>query len=149
MEQYFFKLFPQCLMSMNHRRVLSSNVILPVLFGIIVIGFAQFSFAEELESTTFIAVNEDKFEQPQSRHSYQQVVIFGYIEDYSRGSQITFVIITPDESHIEMTTYAARNGEIYTPIHITDDSQIGIHQLILKYQDEEIASTLFEILENQ
>lgn len=149
MEQCLFKLFPQCLMSINHTRALSSNVTLPVLFGIIVIGLAQFSFAEELERTTFIAVNEEKFEQPQSRHSHQQVVIFGYIEDYSRGSQITFVIITPDESQIEMTTYAARNGEIYTPIHITDDSQIGIHQLILKYQDEEIASTLFEILENK
>lgn len=136
-------------MSINHTRVLSSNVILPVLLGIIVIGFTQFSFAEELESATFIAVNEEKFEQPQSRHSYQQVIIFGYIEDYSRGSQITFVIIAPNESQIEMTTYAARNGEIYTPIHITDDSQIGVHQLILKYQDEEIASTLFEILENQ
>jgi len=64
-------------------------------------------------------------------------VIFGYTEDCSKGDQTTFVMISHDESQAEITTYAARNGEIYTPYNIIDDSQIGIHQLVLKYQDEE------------
>ncbi len=136
-------------MSINHRRVLDSKVILPILLGIVAIGFMQFTFAEELEDETFVAVDKEKFKQPQSKHSFQQLVISGFIEDYNRGSLITFIIISPDESQIEISTYAARNGEIYVPYHITDDSEIGIHQLILIYHGEEIASASFEILDNQ
>lgn len=136
-------------MSISHRIVLSSKVILPLLLGIVAIGLMQFTFAEELEEGTFVTVDEEKFKQPQSKYTYQQLIISGFIEDYSRGSLITFVIISPDESQIEISTYAARNGEIYMPYHITDDSEIGIHQIILIYHDEEIAFTSFEILDNQ
>jgi hypothetical protein len=72
----------------------------------------------------------------------------GFVEDYSRGEQVTITIISPDESENEINTYASKKGEIYTIIHITNESQIGIHQVILQYQDVEIASTTFEILEN-
>ena len=136
-------------MQTNHTIVLSSKVILPILAGILVIGFAQFVFSEEIENSTFIAVNKEKFEQPQSRYSYQEIAIFGYIEDYSRGAQIKFIMISPDESQTEIITYAARNGEIYTPYHITNDSQIGIHKIVLKYHEKEITSTSFEIFKNQ
>ena len=120
-----------------------------MLIGVIVIGFAQFVFAEEVENPTFIAVNKEKFEQPQSKYSYQEIAIFGHIEDYSRGAQIKFIVISPNESQTEITTYAAKNGEIYTPYHITNDSQIGIYKIVLKYHEKEITSTSFEILENQ
>jgi len=120
-----------------------------MLVGVLVMGFAQFVFAEEIENPTFIAVNKEKFEQPQSRYSYQEIVIFGHIEDYNRGAQIKFIVISPDESQTEIITYAARNGEIYTPYHITNDSQIGIHKINLKYQEKKITSTSFEIFENQ
>ena len=136
-------------MSIINRVVLSSKVILPLLLGIVAIGLMQFTFAEGLEERTFVKIDEEKFKQPQSKHSYQQLIISGFIEDYSKGSSITFIIISPDESQIEISTYAARNGEIYMPHHITDDSEIGVHQLILMYHDEEIASTSFEILDNQ
>ncbi len=136
-------------MSIIHRIVLSSKVILPILLGIVAIGFMQFSFAEELEDGTFIVVDGEKFKQPQSKHSYQQLIISGFIEDYSRGSLITVVIISPTETQTEISTYAARNGEIYMPYHITNDSEIGVHQLILIYHEEEIDSTSFEILDNQ
>ncbi|KAF6247810.1 hypothetical protein C6990_02615 [Nitrosopumilus sp. b3] len=128
---------------------MSSKVILPVLLGLVAVGLMQFSFAEELEDETFIAVDEEKFKQPQSKHNYQQLIISGFIEDYSRGSLITVVIISPTETQTEISTYAARNGEIHMPYHITNDSEIGVHQLILIYHEEEIASTSFEILDNQ
>lgn len=120
-----------------------------MLLGIVVIGITQFAFAEELEKVTFIAVDEEKFEQPQSKYNYQEITIIGYIEDYTRGSQITITIISPDETEEEISTYASKKGDIYTLLHVTDDSQIGIHNIILKYQDAEISSTSFEILENQ
>ena len=128
---------------------MSSKIILIALLAIIAIGFFQISFAEEIERITFIAVSEEKFEQPQSKYTYQEIVIFGYIEDYSRGSQVVLTIISPDESKVEVKTYASKKGVIYIPYHITDDSQIGMQQIILKYHDEEIASTSFEILENK
>ena len=128
---------------------MSSKAIFPILFGILVVGFTQFGFAEEIEEVTFIAVDEPEFEQPQSRYSYQEIVIFGNIVDYNRGQPITFVISFPDESQYEINTYATRDGDIYTLYHITNDSQIGVHDILLIINDELHATTSFEILENQ
>ena len=128
---------------------MSSKVILSILFGIIVVGLTQHGFAEENKEITFIAVNEPEFEQPQSRYSYQEIVIYGHIQDYNRGQPITFMINFPDESQYEINTYAARSGDIYTLYHITNDSQIGVHNILLKINDEVLATTSFEILENQ
>jgi len=130
--------------------VLQNKAILPVLVGILVIGITQFSFAEEIyQETSYIAVDEEKVEQPQSRYSYQEITILGHIADYNRGENVTILIISPSESEEEINTLASKKGNIYTLLHITQDSQIGIHQIILKHNGEEIASTTFEILENQ
>ena len=135
---------------MCNRQYDNMSSIVPIaILGIIVIVFSQISFADEFDRITFIAVSEEKFEQPQSKYSYQEIVIFGYIEDYSRGSQVIVEIVSPDESQTEVKTYASKKGVMYIPYHITDDSQIGTHQIILKYHNEEIASTSFEILENK
>ena len=128
---------------------MSSKAIFPILFGILAVGFTQFGFAQETEETTFIAVDEPEFEQPQSRYSYQEIVIYGNIVDYNRGQPITFVINFPDESQYEINTYATRDGDIYTLYHITNESQIGVHDILLTINDELYATTSFEILENQ
>ena len=128
---------------------MSSKAILPILFGILAVGFTQFGFAEEVEEITFIAADEPEFEQPQSRYSYQEIIIYGHIEDYNRGQGIILEIIFPDESQNEIKTYATKSGDIYTFYHITKDSQIGVHNILLKTNDEVLATTSFEILENQ
>ena len=135
-------------MSTSHTMTMSSKAILPILFGVLVIGFTQYGFAEEIEEVTFIVVDEAEFEQPQSRYSYQEIVIYGHIEDYKRSQLITFEINFPDESQYEINTYATKSGDIYTLYHITNDSQIGVHEIVLKINEEELASTSFEILEN-
>ena len=112
-----------------------------------VIGITQFSFAvESHEKEAYIAVDVMKLDQPQNRHSYQEITIIGYVPDYLRGQTVTITIINPSESEEEINTIASKKGNIYTLLHITHDSQIGVHQVILKYHDEEIASTSFEIL---
>ncbi len=135
--------------------VLSSIVFIPTINAYVDDEFTFYlnsdlvtdtTFAEELEKVTYIAVDEEKFEQPQSQYKYQEITILGYIEDYHRGERVTIVITSPDESQEEINTYATKKGDIYTLLHITSDSQIGIHQVILKYHDTEIASTSFEIL---
>jgi len=130
-------------------KVLQNKVILPILVGILVIGITQFSFAEVYQETSYIAVDEEKFEQPQSRYNYQQITILGHIADYSRGANVTILIIDPNGSEEEINTFASKKGDIYTLLHITLDSEVGEHKVILKYNDEEIATTSFEILENQ
>ncbi len=130
--------------------MLQNKAILPILVGILVIGITQFSFAEEAyQETSYIAVDKEKFEQPQLRYNYQEITIIGHIADYNRGENVTIIIISPSESEEEINTFASKKGNIYTLLHITQDSQIGIHQLILKHNGEEVASTTFEILENQ
>ena len=115
-----------------------------------VIGISQFTFAEEPhEKEAYIAVDVAEFDQPQTRYSYQEITIIGYVPDYSRGQTVTISIISPSESEEEITTIATKKGKIYTLLHITQDSQIGVHQVILKFRNVEIATTSFEILENQ
>ena len=126
-----------------------SKAVLPILFGVLVLGFVQYGYSEEIEEITFITVDEAEFEQPQSRYSYQEIVISGHIEDYNRGQPISFVINFPDESQYKINTYATKSGDIYTPYHITNDSQIGVHDILLIINDELHATTSFEILENQ
>ena len=130
-------------------KLLQSRTIIPALFGILVIGITQFGYAEEFEESTYIAVDVEEFEQPQSKYNYEEITIIGHVEDYSRGDKLTIQIINPDETQEEINTYASKKGDIYTMIHITIDSQIGIHEVILTYQGMKIASTSFEILENQ
>lgn len=127
-----------------------SKAILPILVGIIVIGVTQVSFAEEeFQKKSYIIVDVEKFEQPISRYYYQEITITGEIVDYHRGENVIIIIISPSESEEEITTIASKKGKIYTLLHITQDSQIGVHQVILKFRNVEIATTSFEILENQ
>ncbi|MCV0400825.1 MAG: hypothetical protein K5777_02400 [Nitrosopumilus sp.] len=123
-----------------------NKVILSALFGILLIGVGQASFAEE-EKVPFLAVDEEKFEQPKSKYNYQELTIIGFIEDYKRGEEIAITITYPDESEQVISTYASKRGEIYTLLHITQDSQIGKHTLSLNYYENSL-STTFEILEN-
>ncbi len=90
-------------------KVLQNKVILPILVGILVIGITQFSFAEVYQETSYIAVDEEKFEQPQSRYNYQQITILGHIADYSRGANVTILIIDPNGSEEEINTLLVDN----------------------------------------
>ncbi len=130
--------------------MLQNKVILPILVGILVIGITQFSFAEEVhQETSSIMVDVEEFEQPTSKYYYQEIRIVGHIADYSRGANVTILTIDPNGSEEEINTFASKKGDIYTLLHITWDSEVGEHKIILKYNDEEIATTSFEILENQ
>jgi len=123
--------------------------IFSILAGILIVGIIQFAYAEENEKTTYIALDIEKFEQPQSKYNYQEITIAGLIVDYHRGEKATIVIIKPSGSQEEIGTYASKKGEIYTLLHITNDSQIGKHEVILLYRGTEIASTSFEITNSQ
>lgn len=126
-----------------------NKIMFSILAGVLIIGVTQFSISEEYQETSHIAVNEEKFEQPTSKYNYQEITITGHIVDYSRGENVTIIIINPNESEEEINTFASKKGKIYTLHHITQDSQIGEHQVILKYEGEEIAHTSFEILESK
>jgi hypothetical protein len=130
-------------------KVLHSKVILSMLLGIIVIGVAQFSFAEVYQETASIVVDIEEFEQPISKYDYQEIIIVGNIPDYSRGQNVTIIIIDPNGTEEEINTFASKKGDIYTFLHITWDSEVGVHEVILKYEDEGVAYTSFEILESQ
>ena len=137
-------------MQKNQSNVLVNKVILPILLGIMTIGVTQFAFAEEVyQETSYIAVDEEKFEQPTSKYNYQEITITRHIADYSRGANVSILIIDPNGSEEEINTFASKKGDIYTLLHITWDSKVGEHEVILKYKGEEIASTSFEILESQ
>ena len=135
-------------MQKNLTKNMQNKVVLPMLLGILAVGITQFAFAEE-EKTNFIAIDEEEFKQPQSKHTYQEVTIFGYIEDYTRGAQATIEIINPDNTKEELSIVASKKGDVYTLLHFTVDSQVGVHQITLIFNGEQIASTSLEVLENQ
>ncbi len=126
-----------------------SKVILPMLLVIFVIGVTQFAFAEESETKTYIAVYKEEIDRPKSTYDPEEITITGYIKDYLRGGAVKIIIISPDKSEENVNTYASKRGDIFTLFQITKDSQFGIHQVILKYNGAEIASTSFEILDNR
>ena len=95
--------------------------------------FIQFSFADEFDEITFIAVDEEEFVQPQSKYDSQEITIIGHVEDYIRGDTITLTITYPDETEEEINTFASKDGDIYTILHITHESQIGIHMIFVKF----------------
>lgn len=123
-----------------------NEITLSIVVGILIIGGIQ--HAEAIQETSRIAVDEKKFQQPTSKYDHQQITITGHIADYSRGEDVSIVIVNPNESEKEVNTFATKNGDIYTLIQITDDAQIGIHELILIHKGEEVASISFEIIEN-
>jgi|GEM_PF-6300200 len=123
------------------------KVILSILLTIAVIGISQSAFAEE-GIETYIAIDNEEFVQPDSKYDYQEITIIGHVQEYFRGDNITLTIIYPDESEEEINTYASKKGNIYTLIHITQDSQIGTHMIFLNY-GMDIAYTSFEILESE
>ncbi|MCJ8307204.1 MAG: hypothetical protein HRU07_09165 [Nitrosopumilus sp.] len=125
------------------------KVLLPVLLGVLVIGFTQFAVAEELEKVAYISINQAEFEQPQSVNKYQEIIINGYVENYSRGQTVTISIISPDGISEEINTFATKKGVVFTIHHITMDSQIGEHQVILEYNGEMVASTTFQMIEKK
>ena len=128
---------------------MNQKLMLPILAGMIIVGISQLGFAEELEKVSYITVDKERIEQPQSKYSGEQVTISGFVENYTRGDTVFIGVIYPDGTQDEMQTHATKKGEVYTLVQITNDSQIGIHKIILKYHDVEIASTILEILEHQ
>jgi len=120
-----------------------------MLIGILFIGIMQITFADEIEKETFVTVNEEEFSKPQAKYNYHEITIIGYIEDYHRGQKVDLVLINPDDSEETITTFASKKGDIYTLLHFNSESQIGSYFLILKYNDEEIGFTSFEILKNK
>ncbi|NJK78140.1 MAG: hypothetical protein HC944_04990 [Nanoarchaeota archaeon] len=126
---------------------MNNKIILPALLGIIIIGITQYTFAEELETMSFIMIDVEQIEQPSSRYNSEQVTIFGFVENYTRGLEVGITLTHPDGSIEELNTYATKDGEIYMIIQVNGESQIGGHQLTLKYDGAELASTTFEVLE--
>ena len=125
-----------------------NKIIFSVLVGVLVIGLTQTSISEESNETSRISVDIEEFQQPTSKYDSQQIRIVGHIADYSRGENVSIIMIKPNDAQEEINTFASKKGNFQTFIQITQDSQIGIHELILNYHGEEIAFTLFNILEN-
>src|SRR3989304_4109997 len=81
--------------------------------------------------------------KPESARDYQEITITGHVNGYTRGDNIVITIISPDKSEEEISTYASRDGDVYTLLHMTEESQIGNYKMILKYDGTERASTEF------
>ena len=128
---------------------MNSKIILPVLLAIIAVSITQFTFAEELETMSFIMVDSEQIEQPSSRYNFEQITLFGYVDNYTRGLEVAIILTHPDGAIEELNTYATKDGEIYMIIQVTGESQIGVHQITLKYGGVELASTSFEVLEKK
>ena len=128
---------------------MNQKLMLPILAGMVIVGISQLVFAEELEKVSYVTVDKEQIEQPQSKYSGEQVIISGFVENYTRGDTVFIGVIYPDGTQDEMQTHATKKGDVYTLVQVTNDSQIGIHKIILKYHDVEIASTILEILEHQ
>ncbi len=105
----------------------------------------HYAYAEELDEE-YIRVDLEKFVKPESVRNYQEITITGHVNGYVRGDNIVITIMTPDSSEEEISTYATRDGDVYTLLHMTGESQIGNYKVILKYDDTERASTEFEII---
>jgi hypothetical protein len=118
-------------------------VALSVLVGIIMIG--NYAYAEQSDKE-FVGVDTEKFVKPDSPRIYQELKITGHLNGYIRGENITISIIAPDSSEEKISTYASKDGDIFTLQHMTNESQIGNYKIILKYHDKDIASTQFEII---
>lgn len=104
----------------------------------------NYAYAEELDE--YIGIDLEKFVKPESARDYQEITITGHVNGYTRGDNIVITIISPDKSEEEISTYASRDGDVYTLLHMTEESQIGNYKMILKYDDIERASTEFEIM---
>ncbi|MGY5143606.1 MAG: hypothetical protein ACW9XH_03900 [Candidatus Nitrosopumilus sp. bin_32a] len=127
---------------------MKKKIIFSILVGILAIGITQSSLSEESKETSHIAVDTEEFQQPKSKYDPQQIRIVGHIADYSRGENVNITMIKPNGVQEEINIFATKKGNFQTLIQITEDSQIGIHELILNYHEEDIAFTLFKILEN-
>ena len=128
--------------------VLKKKILFSILIGILVIGLTQSSLSSESKETSRISVDIEEFQQPTSKYDSQLIRIVGHVADYSRGENVNIVLIKPNDAEEEINIFASKKGNFQTLIEITQDSQIGIHELVLKYQGEERAFTLFNILEN-
>lgn len=128
----------------KHNYVMQCSVLLPVLLGILIVGITPIVYAVE-EIETYIAIDYEEFEQPNSKYNYQEITIIGHVQEYIRGDSVTITITYPDESEEEINTYASKDGDIYTLLHITHESQLGTHMIFLDY-GADIAYTSFEIL---
>ena len=127
--------------------MLKKKIIFSILVGIVVIGLTQSSLSEESIETSRIGVDTEEFQQP-TKYDPQQIRIVGHIADYSRGENVNIIMIKPNGAQEEINIFATKKGNFQTLIQITQDSQIGIHELILNYHGEDIAFTLFNVLEN-
>lgn len=123
------------------------RILLPMLLTVMIVSMAHIAYAEE-ELETYIAIDVEEFVQPDSKYNYQEITIIGHVQEYVRGDNIIITIIYPDETEEEINTYASKKGDIYTLLHITQESQIGTHMIFLDY-GMDIVYTSFEILESQ
>ena len=130
--------------------MLKKKILFSILVGILIIGLTQASLSEESKETSRISVDADdeEFQQPTSKYDPKQIRIVGHIADYSRGENVSIIMVKPNGAEEEINTYASKKGNFQTFIEITHESQIGTHELILVYHGEERAFTLFNVLEN-
>ena len=63
---------------------MQSRIISSMPLGI-PLSILQFAFAEETGKTTFIAMDEEKFEQPRLKYNHQESLFLGHVEDYVIG----------------------------------------------------------------
>lgn len=123
---------------------------LSLLFGVtfLVLLVPSNIFADEIkEDEEFIMLDLEKAERPEISSKYQEIVVIGYVDNYTRGDNIELLVITPDGTEDKISSYATKKGEVYTLLHFTKESQIGIYKISLIYNNIERASTNFEMIE--
>ena len=94
--------------------MLINKIIFSVLVGVLVIGLTQTSISEESNETSRISVDIEEFQQPTSKYDSQQIRIVGHIADYSRGENVSIIMIKPNDAQEEINTFASKKGNFQT-----------------------------------
>lgn len=121
-----------------------------LVVSILAIGSGFEVIAEEFEkSEDFIKTDFEKASVPEGSNEYQEITISGHTENYTRGNPIMILLKTPDGNEEKFSTYATKKGEIHMILHFTKNSQIGVYNIMMIYNNMERAATIFELLETK
>jgi hypothetical protein len=102
-------------------------------------------FALSGSSTEFGSLNIDKDSVSISESEITIISISGTIVNYNSGQHIIIEIMKPDNSSIEVKTFANIEGIFSTPIILDSNWKAGNYQLLATYLNNEIGSASFVI----
>lgn len=129
---------------------MQKNWFMLLLFvGLISLDLNIHDVLAETKENEFLKLNLASGIKPQSIGQYLEIVAVGHINNYTRGTVVSILVVNPDQTYENLSTYATRDGDVYALIHFTEKSQVGIYKTILMYENSEIASAIFELIDKQ